>query len=106
MYRFVQLKQQTSFGGTNTAHSDHQPGIDIGGCFANVAVQQRLGLLPQRRPRLGGIDPDHLVVDGTALVQAVRCRACRTLIISKAYLDTQIQGLLHCDFCERVLTCI
>jgi len=48
-------------------YSAHRPGVTVGRGVAHMAVQLRLGLLPERRSGSGGCDCTYFGIDGTSL---------------------------------------
>ncbi len=56
------MSDRRSLGGTDAPYSDHHLGVAFGRCFADLAVQQQLGILPQRRAGIDRAHPAHLAV--------------------------------------------
>lgn len=63
----IKRNKKTSFKNQTYEHiytSFDHPDCIASGCVADVALQQRLGLLSQRRFRFGRIDPGHSFTSG------------------------------------------
>ena len=56
------MSDRRSLGGTDAPYSDHHLGVAFGWCSADLAVQQQLRILPQRRAGIDRAHPAHPAV--------------------------------------------
>src|SRR5260370_33763405 len=73
------MSNRRSLGGTDAPYPDHHLGVAFGRSFAELAVQQQLGILPQGRAGIDRAHPAHLAVIRPSVVlvrrSARRCPA-------------------------------